>query len=81
MKIFCSTIEVRRIYIGDPNDRPDRSNCQAPIAILSSEVCLIQFNARPEAVTPGWFSVSSASSEVFTSENVGDQKMLARILV
>jgi hypothetical protein len=26
-------------------------------------------------------SVSSASSEVFTSENVGDQKMPAQILV
>ena len=67
--------------IGDPNGRPDRSDCFAPIAILSSEACPIQFNAAPEAVTPGRFSVSSASSEVFTSENVDDRKMPARILV
>jgi len=44
---------------------------------------LVRSDSTPdtEAVTPGRFGVSIASSEVFTSENVCDQKMQAWILV
>jgi len=33
--------------IGDPSDRPDRSDRKVPIVILFSEARLIRFNATP----------------------------------
>jgi hypothetical protein len=76
-----SDSDLRPSNISDPNGRPDRSDCYAPIAIPSSEACPIQLDATPEAVTLGGFSISRRSSEVFMGENVGDQKRRARMLV
>ena len=66
--------------IGDPNGRLTDQIVRRQSQYYPQKLVRSNSMPTPEAVTLGRFSISSPSGEVFTSGNVGDQKMPARTL-